>query len=387
MLILFTIGVLLYSLGVWIASLFGNEKAKLWVEGRRKQKPVDWLKSKLRRLSHPHAEPQEPDSDWIWFHAASLGEFEQGRPVIEAIRKQFPQFKILLTFFSPSGYEVRKDYAYADEVAYLPVDTPRNAARWVKSHHFVAAFFIKYDFWFNYMRALKKAGIPLFYISLILHEDDFFFKPYGKWFRKQLQTVTHFFVQDETTARLLHEHGLNDVTICGDTRFDRVADIAKQAKPFPEIEIVKARIAKCRRAISDGWSICCPMVIHKVGKEMYITDGQGRLEAAIAENEKRMTCGCELKYNEIPVLLIERDTIEEMRADIKRMNNHNTNWSVSDALHSEAVSEGGEKLERYEAIRKIQDELDLISDYIPRIIMFAGCGSSWNRPSPSIWSR
>jgi 3-deoxy-D-manno-octulosonic-acid transferase len=235
-LILFTIGVLLYSLGVWIASLFGNEKAKLWVEGRRKQKPVDWLKSKLRKLSHPHAEPQEPDVDWIWFHAASLGEFEQGRPVIETIRKQFPKFKILLTFFSPSGYEVRKDYAYADEVAYLPVDTPRNAARWVKSHHFVAAFFIKYDFWFNYMRALKKAGIPLFYISLILHEDDFFFKPYGKWFRKQLQTVTHFFVQDETTARLLHEHGLNDVTICGDTRFDRVADIAKQAKPFPEIE-------------------------------------------------------------------------------------------------------------------------------------------------------
>ena len=139
---------------------------------------------------------------------------------------------------------------------------------------------------------------------------------------------------------------------------------------FADGKKAKARIAKCRRAISDGWSICCPMVIHKVGKDMYITDGQGRLEAAIAENEKRMVCGCELKYNEIPVLLIERNTIEEMRADIKRMNNHNTNWTVSDTLHSEAVSEGGEKLARYETIRKIQDELDLVSDYIPRIILF-----------------
>ena len=220
---LFTIGVLLYSLGVSIAALFGNEKAKQWVRGRRGKVKV--------------AQPaSSADGDWIWFHAASLGEFEQGRPVIEALKKEFPQFKILLSFFSPSGYEIRKDYALADEVLYLPTDTPRHALQWVQRHHIVAAFFIKYEFWFNYMRALKKAGIPLFYISLILKPDSFFFRWYGRWFRKQLRTVTHFFVQDETTAELLRSDGLDNVTVCGDTRFDRVAAIAQQAKPFPEIE-------------------------------------------------------------------------------------------------------------------------------------------------------
>ena len=220
---LFTIGVLLYSLGVSIAALFGNEKAKQWVRGRRGKVKV--------------AQPaSSADGDWIWFHAASLGEFEQGRPVIEALKKEFPQFKILLSFFSPSGYEIRKDYALADEVLYLPTDTPRHALQWVQRHHIVAAFFIKYEFWFNYMRALKKAGIPLFYISLILKPDSFFFRWYGRWFRKQLRTVTHFFVQDETTAELLRSDGFDNVTVCGDTRFDRVAAIAQQAKPFPEIE-------------------------------------------------------------------------------------------------------------------------------------------------------
>ena len=220
---LFTIGVLLYSFGVSIAALFGNEKAKQWVRGRRGKVKV--------------AQPaSSADGDWIWFHAASLGEFEQGRPVIEALKKEFPQFKILLSFFSPSGYEIRKDYALADEVLYLPTDTPRHALQWVQRHHIVAAFFIKYEFWFNYMRALKKAGIPLFYISLILKPDSFFFRWYGRWFRKQLRTVTHFFVQDETTAELLRSDGLDNVTVCGDTRFDRVVAIAQQAKPFPEIE-------------------------------------------------------------------------------------------------------------------------------------------------------
>ena len=223
MLILFTIGVLFYSLGIRLAALFGNEKAKKWVAGRRGKVKV--------------AEPvSSGEGDWIWFHAASLGEFEQGRPVIEALKKEFPQFKILLSFFSPSGYEIRKDYALADEVLYLPTDTPSHALQWVQSRHMVAAFFIKYEFWFNYMRALKKAGVPLFYISLILKPDSFFFRWYGRWFRKQLRNVTHFFVQDDTTADLLHEEGLDNVTVCGDTRFDRVAAIAEQAKPFPDIE-------------------------------------------------------------------------------------------------------------------------------------------------------
>ena len=219
--VLYTIGILLYALGVKIAALFGNAKAMQWVKGRKHQ------------LAEPQAQPTDA---WIWFHAASLGEFEQGRPVIEALKKECPQYKILLSFFSPSGYEIRKDYPLADEVLYLPSDTPGHAARWVQRHHFVAAFFIKYEFWFNYMQALKDAGIPLFYISLILKPDSYFFRWYGTWFFRQLKNVTHFFVQDDTTAQLLQSNGLTNVTVCGDTRFDRVAAIAQQVKPFPEVE-------------------------------------------------------------------------------------------------------------------------------------------------------
>ena len=255
MLILFTIAVLLYALGVRVAAWFGNAKAKQWVEGRKKKgslSPPSLSKveaskdptesaTAFRQAQRPAnveaPEPVEgPTEQWIWFHAASLGEFEQGRPVIEAIKQRHPQFKVSLTFFSPSGYEIRKNYPLADEVLYLPIDTPRNAKEWVQRHQFVAAFFIKYEFWFNYMRALDKAGIPLFYISLILKPDSYFFRTYGSWFRKQLKTVHHFFVQDETTAELLKQYGMENVTVCGDTRFDRVATIAKQAKPFPEIE-------------------------------------------------------------------------------------------------------------------------------------------------------
>ena len=235
--VLFTLGVLLYTLGILLAALLGHPKAKQWVEGRWQQ-----------RKAYIPDTVDEPNERWVWFHAASLGEFEQGRPVIEALKQAHPEYKILLSFFSPSGYEVRKNYAYADEVLYLPADTPWNASKWVRHHHFVAAFFIKYEFWFNYMRALKKEGIPLFYISLILNKKSFFFKPYGKWFRRQLDAVTHFFVQDEDTVALLHNVGYDNVTLCGDTRFDRVAAIAEQAKPFPEVE----RFVAGRKCIIAG---------------------------------------------------------------------------------------------------------------------------------------
>ena len=235
---LYTIGICIYALGVRIAALFGNEKARLWVKGRQalslsKFKPV----TELKTMGTVLRQAQEPNTDdWVWFHAASLGEFEQGRPVIEAWKKTYPEVKILLSFFSPSGYEVRKDYPLADEVLYLPIDTPHNARAWVQSRHFIAVFFIKYDFWFNYMRALKQNRVPLFYISLILNEKSFFFKPYGRWFRNQLWQVRHFFVQDQLTGRLLQNYGFDNHTVCGDTRFDRVADIARQAERFPVVE-------------------------------------------------------------------------------------------------------------------------------------------------------
>lgn len=214
---LYTLAIRFYAAAVKAAALWGNAKARLWVDGRR-QWPADGT----------------DDALWVWFHAASLGEFEQGRPLIEALKKNYPDLKISLTFFSPSGYEIRKDYPLADEVLYLPIDTPDNATRWVKRHRFIAAFFIKYEFWFNYMKALADRHIPLFYISLILKPDQYFFKWYGGWFRRQLRNVSHFFVQDTTTLNLLKDFG--NVTLCGDTRFDRVADIARQAKVFPEIE-------------------------------------------------------------------------------------------------------------------------------------------------------
>jgi len=220
--VLYTIGILLYSLGARFAALFGHAKAMQWVEGRRKQGPLSPVEG--------------PTEKWVWFHAASLGEFEQGRPVIEALKERHPELKVSLSFFSPSGYEVRKNYPLADEVLYLPSDTPHHATQWVQRHHFVAAVFIKYEFWFNYMQALKEAGIPLFYISLILKPDSYFFQWYGTWFFRQLHCVTHFFVQDDTTAKLLTTNGLSNVTVCGDTRFDRVAAIARQAKPFTEVE-------------------------------------------------------------------------------------------------------------------------------------------------------
>ena len=232
--VLYTIGILLYSFGVRIAALFGHAKAVKWVEGRRIKAPEPVEGPIVEEPVLRQA--QEPDSDWIWFHAASLGEFEQGRPLIEALKERHPELKISLSFFSPSGYEVRKDYPLADEVVYLPTDTPRHAAQWVQRHHYVAAVFIKYEFWFNYMQALKEAGIPLFYISLILKPDSYFFRWYGTWFLRQLRNVTHFFVQDDATAQLLQDHGMTNITVCGDTRFDRVAAIARQAKPFPEVE-------------------------------------------------------------------------------------------------------------------------------------------------------
>ena len=216
---LYTLAIRAYTVAVKAVALFGNPKAKQWVEGRR-QRP----------------EPGNDQSPWVWFHAASLGEFEQGRPVIEALKKEHPDIKVSLTFFSPSGYEIRKNYPLADEVLYLPVDTLKNARQWVERHHFVAAFFIKYEFWFNYMTVLDEKHIPLYYISLILKPDQYFFKWYGGWFRKQLKHVSHFFVQDDTTMELLKGIGFDNVTRCGDTRFDRVAAIAKQAKTFPEIE-------------------------------------------------------------------------------------------------------------------------------------------------------
>ena len=218
---LYSIAIRLYSGLVAIASLFGNEKARLWWNGRKNQ----WENLKSNK-----------DDEWIWIHVSSLGEFEQGLPIIERLKSDFPKYKLLLTFFSPSGYEPRKNFQLADKVAYMPSDTRRNAERLIKNFNIKAVFFVKYDFWFNYMKVLKKNDIPLYYISALLHPDHYFFKFYSSWFRKQLFNVSHFFVQNDETAKLLKSIGIENSTVTGDTRFDRVFEIAKQSKSFPEIE-------------------------------------------------------------------------------------------------------------------------------------------------------
>ena len=220
--ILYSIAIRLYSGLVAVATLFGNKKAKLWWNGRKNQ----W--KNLISINK--------DDEWIWIHVSSLGEFEQGLPVIESLKTNFPKYKILLTFFSPSGYEPRKNFQLADKVAYMPSDTRHNAKKLIKNFNIKAAFFVKYDFWFNYMKVLKKNDIPLYYISALLHQDHYFFKFYSSWFRKQLRNVSHFFVQNDNTAKLLKSIGIENTTVTGDTRFDRVFEIAKLSKSFPEIE-------------------------------------------------------------------------------------------------------------------------------------------------------
>ena len=170
----------------------------------------------------------------VWFHCASLGEFEQGRPLIERLKETNPEYKVLLSFYSPSGFEIRKDYSFADWVVYLPDDSESNAKRFVSLVNPYMTFFVKYEFWYNYLIALK--GKRVFQVSLIMRPNQYFFKPYGKWFAKRLDVFEHFFVQNEQTKDLLNSIGYKNVTISGDTRFDRVIQISRNTKSFPEIE-------------------------------------------------------------------------------------------------------------------------------------------------------
>lgn len=181
----------------------------------------------------------EKDARYIWFHAASLGEFEQGRPLIEKIRAKYPDYRILLTFFSPSGYEVRKNYRGADIVCYLPFDKPRNVRKFLDLVNPCMAFFIKYEFWKNYLDELHKRRIPVYSVSSIFRRGQIFFKWYGGTYRNVLRNFDHIFVQNERSKRYLAKIGINRVTVVGDTRFDRVLQIREEAKDLPLVELFK----------------------------------------------------------------------------------------------------------------------------------------------------
>lgn len=222
-------------LGCNIAALF-NKKVRTMMRGHH-----DTWQILRRKIGTDH---------YVWFHAASLGEFEQGRPLMEHLKRQHPEKKILLTFFSPSGYEVRKNYAGADVVCYLPFDTPFNAIKFVKLARPEEAYFIKYEFWRNYIDILHRNHIPVYSVSSIFRPNQIFFRRYGRNYARVLHRITHFYVQNETSKKLLANIGVNQVTVVGDTRFDRVIDIRHAAKPLPLVE----RFAGCWKVLVVGSS-------------------------------------------------------------------------------------------------------------------------------------
>lgn len=220
--------------GIAIASLFNEKVRKMW---RGEREAFKILKQKV-----------DPNAKYIWFHAASLGEFEQGRPLMERIRKDYPQYKILLTFYSPSGYEVRKNYEGADIICYMPVDTRLNAIRFLRLVRPVMAFFIKYEFWSNFLHILKHRNIPTYSVSSIFREDQVFFKWYGRSYAGVLRCFTRFFVQNEESKRLLEGIGITAVDVVGDTRFDRVLQIKEAAKQLPICEAFRTGVASSQSA-------------------------------------------------------------------------------------------------------------------------------------------
>ena len=215
----------LYQLGVIVASLFNEKVRKMWLGERE---AIRILKEKV-----------DPNAKYVWFHAASLGEFEQGRPLMEQLRRDCPEYKILLTFFSPSGYEVRKNYEGADIICYLPLDTITNARRFLRTIRPVMAFFIKYEFWYNYLHILRHRGVPVYSVSSIFRPGQIFFRWYGRQYSRVLKCFTRFYVQNEISRELLGTIGITDITVVGDTRFDRVLQIKAAARQLPIVETFK----------------------------------------------------------------------------------------------------------------------------------------------------
>jgi 3-deoxy-D-manno-octulosonic-acid transferase len=234
---LYNLAIQFTQLLVKIIALF-SPKMKLFVDGRKDVFSI--LEQKIK-----------PQDQTIWFHAASLGEYEQGLPVIEKIKEKYPNRKIIITFFSPSGYEVRKNNTVADVTVYLPLDTPKNAKQFLKLVHPELVFFIKYEFWINYLDQLQKQNIPTYLISGIFREKQLFFKWYGGFYRKALDTFTHFFVQNENSKKLITQLGKTNITLSGDTRFDRVVAILEKDNTLDFIAEFKN--SKTTIVIGSSW--------------------------------------------------------------------------------------------------------------------------------------
>ncbi len=248
--LLYQIGIVLYVGLIRFVALF-NHKASLWVQGRK-----NW-KIKLKSAIDEHRKV-------YWFHAASLGEFEQARPLMEQLKKEQPDIFVLVTFFSPSGYEVRKNYQGADYVCYLPADTPQNARQFIDIVKPYKAFFIKYEFWFNYLRALNRNHIDLYLVSGVFSPRQIFFKPYGKWFRRQLSAFRYFFLQDISSQESLKQLGYKNSMVTGDTRFDRVIAVSKQPQALPLIKNFVS--SQTCLVVGSSWAKDEDLLIHYINR-------------------------------------------------------------------------------------------------------------------------
>lgn len=249
----YTISVFFMQLGFRLAAFF-HPKARLWIEGRKQL----W-----RQLEHYQPSPQT-----AWFHCASVGEFEQARPVLETFRKENPDWKIVLTFFSPSGYELRKNYNQADLVCYLPLDTAKNARQFVDIIQPKMAFWVKYEFWYHHLHELKKRNVPVLLFSAIFRPDQIFFKSYGGFYRTILKCFSHLFVQNEESLKLLKSISITNVSLSGDTRFDRVVEIAREAKSFPVVEQFcgEAKVLVGGSVWPEDWKTIAYCINEYVGK-------------------------------------------------------------------------------------------------------------------------
>ncbi len=298
--IIYSIGIRIFYSGVLTAGIF-NSKAKKWIDGR---------KGIFRKLKQNLSESE----NLIWFHAASLGEFEQGRPVIEYIKKNHPSYKILLTFFSPSGYEIRKNYEMADHIYYLPLDTKKNAARFIEIVNPKAVFFVKYEFWHYYLNILKEKQIPLYLISAIFRPNQVFFKWYGRWYRKMLSCFSHLFVQDTASLSLLKSIGVDNVTVAGDTRFDRVAEVAGKAREIPVIKkfkknnpvVIAGSTWQPDEELLVKFINTCPLPVKFIFAPHQIKEsGLAWLESKIGKTVMRYSSANENNIDKAQVLLID----------------------------------------------------------------------------------
>ncbi|XOV93289.1 MAG: 3-deoxy-D-manno-octulosonic acid transferase [Bacteroidota bacterium] len=257
--LIYRVSLSFYQFSVWILSFF-NIKAQLFITG---QKGIfESLKGALKS-----------NKKVIWVHASSVGEFEQGRPIIESIRRQNIDCYILLTFFSPSGYQLRKNYELVDHVSYLPLDSPGNARKFVEIVSPSLAIFIKYDFWLYYLQALQNKNVPILYVSCILRENHFLFGPFGKFYHEVLRGIKHYFVQDELTGKKLSEIGIDQFTVAGDTRFDRVMEIARNAGDVPLIQTFLKESEELM-VIGSAWAsdleVIKPFILDRMGKMKFI---------------------------------------------------------------------------------------------------------------------